>query len=69
MLGQIAFFTETQIGVPAGVVYTTTLVQRISATQMQVTFQIDVTGAEALGLPAFQVEYGLLWFREASRRA
>ena len=25
-----------------------------------VTFQIDVTGAEALGLHAFQVEYGLL---------
>ena len=40
-LDQIAFFTETQIGVPAGVFYTNTLVQRISATEMRIEFQIS----------------------------
>jgi len=35
-------------------------VQRISATQMRVSFRIDVTAGAALGLHFFQVTYGLL---------
>ena len=60
VLDQAAFFTENQIGVPAGVIYTTLSVQRISATEMQITFQIDITGATSPGIHFFQVEYGLL---------
>jgi hypothetical protein len=59
-IAQTAFFTETQIGVPAGVVYTTTGVSIISATEVKVDFQIDATGAAAPGIYFFQVEYGLL---------
>ena len=59
-LDQIAFFTETQIGVPAGVTYTTTGVSRISATEINVDFQIAVQVGTTPGLYDFQVEYGLL---------
>jgi hypothetical protein len=60
VLDQAAFYTESQIGVPAGVVYTTTGVARISATEMRVDFQIDVTPGATPGIHEFQVEYGLL---------
>jgi hypothetical protein len=60
VLDQAAYFTESQSGVPAGVTYTTTAVQRISATQMRVSFRIDVGAGAALGLHFFQVTYGLL---------
>jgi hypothetical protein len=60
VLDQIAFFTENKIGVPAGVTYTTQGVSRISATEIQVTFQIAVAGGTTPGFYFFQVEYGLL---------
>lgn len=60
LLDQIAFFTESQIGVPTGVTYTTTGVSRISATEMQVGFSIAVDPAASVGSQSFQVEYGLL---------
>ena len=41
-------------------IYTTLSVQRISATEMQITFQIDITAGAAPGIHFFQVEYGLL---------
>jgi len=60
VLDQIAFFTETQIGVPAEVNYTTLLVSRISATEMLMDFQIDIVPGAAPGFVQFQIEYGLL---------
>ena len=59
-LDQVAYYTESQIGVPAGVTYTTTSVSRISATEMQIGFRIDVAGGATPGIYFFQVEYGLL---------
>jgi hypothetical protein len=60
VLDQVAFYTESQIGVPAGITYTTTAVSRISATEMRIGFTIQVAGGTALGIHFFQVEYGLL---------
>lgn len=60
VLDQAAFFTESQIGVPPGVTYTTTGVARISATEMRVSFRIDVAAGATPGLHLFQVDYGLL---------
>ena len=59
-LDQVAFYTESQTGVPAGVTYTTTSVSRISATQMQVGFRINVSTSAVTGIYFFQVTYGLL---------
>ena len=60
VLDQAAFFTETQIGVPPGVTYTTTGVARISATEMRVSFRIEVAAGATPGFYFFQVDYGLL---------
>jgi hypothetical protein len=60
VLDQVAFFTVTEIGVPAGIVYATTAVGRISATEIQIGFQIDATPGAATGIHSFQIEYGLL---------
>jgi hypothetical protein len=60
VLDQTAFYTEDQFNVPTGVTYTTTGLGRISATQMQVNFRIDVIGSAALGIHEFQIDYGLL---------
>ncbi|MBI3447896.1 MAG: terpene cyclase/mutase family protein [Acidobacteria bacterium] len=59
-LDQVAFYTESQMGVPAGVTYSTTSVSRISATQMQIGFQINVSASAVTGIYFFQVTYGLL---------
>lgn len=59
-LDQAAFYTESQIGVPAGVTYTTQSVSRISATEMQIGFQISVSAGATPGIYFFQVDYGLL---------
>lgn len=60
VLDQTAYFTENKIGVPAGVTYQTTSVSRISATQIQVGFRIDVALGAVPGIYTFQVDYGLL---------
>lgn len=60
VLDQVAFYTETQIGVPTDITYTTTGVSRISATEMQINFQIDVAPGAVSATYDFQVEYGLL---------
>ncbi len=60
LLDQVAFYTEQQSGLPAGVTYTTIGLGRISATQMQVDFQINVGAGAALGYPQFTITYGLL---------
>ena len=60
VLDQIAFFTEVKSGVPPGVSYTTTGVARISATEIEVSFRIEVEPATAPGIFDFQIEYGLL---------
>jgi hypothetical protein len=57
VLDQLAFYGVTETGVPPGVDYTTLSVSRISATTMEVGFQIDVAGGTAPGLYSFQVEY------------
>jgi hypothetical protein len=59
-LDQAAFYTESQIGVPAGVTYTTQSVARISATEIQIGFQISVSAGASPGIYFFQVDYGLL---------
>jgi hypothetical protein len=60
ILDQIAFYNETQIGVPAQITYTTTGVARISPREMEIDFQIDAAPGAASGIYDFQVEYGLL---------
>ena len=59
VLDQIAFFSETQIGVPAEVTYATLGVSRISATEIEVSFQIDIAPGATPGFVQFQIEYGL----------
>ncbi len=66
LLDQVAFYTEQQNGLPAGVTYTTTSLGRISATEMQVGFQIGVGAGAAVGYPQFQITYGLLNSSSAS---
>jgi hypothetical protein len=58
-ISQAAAYTETQIGVPAGITYTTTGVG-LFADAVQVSFQIDVAPGTPPGIVEFQVEYGLL---------
>lgn len=60
LLDQTAYYTESQIGVPAGMTYSTTGVSRVSATEMQVSFTIQILGGAVPGIYEFQVEYGLL---------
>lgn len=59
LMSQVAYFTEAQRNIPAGVTYTLTGIGFISNTEIQVDFRIEVTGAAALGIHQFQVEYGL----------
>lgn len=60
VLDRIAFYTVEPIGIPAGLVYTTTAVTRVSATEIEVGFRIDVDTGAAPGTYDFQVEYALL---------
>jgi hypothetical protein len=60
LLDQVAYYTETQVGVPPGIVYQTTSVSRPSATEIRVGFRISATAAATPGIHQFQVEYGLL---------
>jgi hypothetical protein len=60
ILDQIAYFNETQNGVPAQITYATTGVARISPTEIQVDFLIDAAPGATPGTYDFQVEYGLL---------
>lgn len=60
LLDQVAYYTEAQIGVPDFITYTTTGVARVSATDIQVSFSIQVSGTAPEGICEFQVEYGLL---------
>ena len=60
LLDQTAYFTESQIGVPADLTYTTTGVSRISATDIQIDFVIQASASATVGTYEFQVEYGLL---------
>lgn len=60
LLDQVASYTETQIGVPDFITYTTTGVSRVSDTDIQVSFSIEVSGTAPEGICEFQVEYGLL---------
>ena len=60
LLDQAASYTETQIGVPDFITYTTTGVSRVSDTDMQVSFSIGVSSTAPEGICEFQVEYGLL---------
>lgn len=60
LLDQAAYYTESQTGVPPGVTYTTTGMSRVSDTEMQVSFTIQVSGGAVAGIYEFQVEYGLL---------
>ncbi|MBW2738041.1 MAG: hypothetical protein JRE64_04150 [Deltaproteobacteria bacterium] len=59
LLDQAAYYTQTQIGVPSFITYTTTGLSRVSATDMQVSFSIQVSGTASEGIYEFQVEYGL----------
>jgi len=60
LLDQAAYYTETQIGVPSFVTYATTGLSRVSPTDFQVNFTIQVSGTASEGVYEFQVEYGLL---------
>ena len=60
LLDQAAYYTETQIGVPEFFTYTTTGLSRVSATDIQVSFSIQVFSTATEGICEFQVEYGLL---------
>jgi len=60
VLDQAAYFTETKTNVPAGVVYTTTGVSRISAMEMKIDFTIAAQTSAVPGIYNFQVTYGLL---------
>ena len=60
LLDQAAYYTETQIGVPDFVTYTTTGISRVSDTDIEVSFSIEVSSTAPEGIYEFQVEYGLL---------
>jgi len=61
LLDQVAFYTESPNGVPSGgLSYASTGVGRISATEMQVNFQISASPTATTGIRNFQVTYGLL---------
>jgi hypothetical protein len=59
LLDQAAYYTQTHTGVPSCIIYTTTGLSRISATEMEVSFSIQVSGTASEGIYEFQVEYGL----------
>ncbi|MBU4260842.1 MAG: thrombospondin type 3 repeat-containing protein [Proteobacteria bacterium] len=59
LLDQAAYYTEIPIGIPAYITYTTTGVSRVSATEMEIFFSIQVSGTALEGISEFQVEYGL----------
>ena len=59
LLDQTAFYTETQIGVSTFITYTTTGVSRVSATEFEISFSIQVSGTALEGIYEFQVKYGL----------
>lgn len=60
ILSQIAFFSQTNTGVPAGVTYTTTNLSLVSNGTVPVDYNIAVGAGAAPGVHTFQVEYGLL---------
>lgn len=60
LLDQSTYYTESQTEVPTGVTYTTTNVVRTSATNMQISFVIQVSSLATDSIQEFQVEYGLL---------
>ena len=59
LLDQVAYYTQTHIGIPSCIIYTTTGLSRISATEMEVSFSIQISGTASEGIYEFQVEYGL----------
>jgi hypothetical protein len=60
LLDQAAYYTENQIEVPDFITYSTTGVSRVSATEIQIDYIIQVSPTAPEGVFEFQVQYGLL---------
>jgi len=56
----VKFDIWKSIGVPAFITYTTTGVSQVSATEVQISFTIQVSTGAPEGIYEFQVEYDLL---------
>lgn len=57
LISQVVSYSETQIGVPPFITYTTTGVSLISATEIRIDFNIAASPAATLGIHTFQVQY------------
>lgn len=60
VITQVAFYTQSLVGLPAGVTYTTDSFQLYSDGNIQAGFTIAATGSAVPGVYTFQVTYGLL---------
>ncbi|MBN1932544.1 MAG: thrombospondin type 3 repeat-containing protein [Desulfobacterales bacterium] len=60
LLSEVAYFTESVTDLPTGITYTRTGIGWTSATELWISYTIQVSVSAAEGIHEFQVEYGLL---------